>query len=205
MVLAAEMRHHRAQRLAAAFLGPGHAAAVVADGRRQLRQAAGRAPGQQSAPAKAHGPHFLAGGGGQPVHGGTDVLRHARRRQSFGLGLELAALLHVGIAVAQLHAQGVAGCQAVEQRRRHGRKAPCGKTLGHGADVAVDAEDLLQHHHGPAQRAFRNGRPGRQQATVGGLQIQELAGVGHGASSEDRAPWSKRGRSHGTLRAEAVL
>ena len=60
-----------------------------------------------------------------------------------------AALLDLVLRIAELDA----AAHAVEERGRDGRIALGGKAVRHRADVAVHAEDLLQHHYGAARLA----------------------------------------------------
>ncbi|MOA01195.1 hypothetical protein D3C78_1205860 [compost metagenome] len=170
------MGHHRALRLARHFLGRRDAAAVIAHGRRQAGQRAGCAPGHQAAPAKAHDAHLATADGCRMGNGGLHFGHGAGRRQRFGRRLEGHAVAHVLRRIAQVHI----GLHAREHGRCDGHVATRSEAVGHGLDVGVDAEDLLQYHDGTARRAFGNGHPGGCAEAIGRSQSHEIS---HAVSS----------------------
>ena len=98
------------------------------------------------------------------VNGGLNILQHARRRQRLHRRFQGNASLHVSRFVAQLHP----GLDPVKRGRRQRHIARRSKTIGHGADVGIDAKNLLQHHHCALGRAHRVGLVDREGVVVGG-------------------------------------
>src|SRR5574344_2085599 len=111
-----------------------------------------------------------------PLRGGAHLL-------SDGLGHGLGALFvaeagsHIGGGVATIQAR----LDARKQIGGNGQKTARGQALGDGADVAVDAKNLLRHHHGTAQGAVGSGYPGIEGEAIAGVQAGPLSG--HGAYS----------------------
>ena len=171
VVALAKVGQHRHLGGAGHFFRRGHATAVVRHGGRQALQLAGRAPGQQAAPAVAHDAHLAAAVLRGVVDGGLDVGHHARRGQGLDGSLQAHAGLHVVTGVAQLHAL----LDAVEGGRRHSQVAAGGIAVGHRTDVRVHAKNLLQHHHGATGGAFGLGDPGGGHKTVTRCQINKLS------------------------------
>lgn len=169
-VAPAKMRQHRAMRLAPSFQRGGHASAVVAHRRRQALQLAGCLPRQQAAPAKPDDAHPATAVFCSPGDSSLQVGPHAHAAQLPHGTFERLALLHVGIAIAQLHAR-------LHARKRggcHRQVTGCGIALGHVADVRIHAKNLLQHHHGAARRPGWPHHPGRADKAIHRRQIHPV-------------------------------
>jgi hypothetical protein len=95
---------------------------------------------RKAAPAKPDDADLAAAGFRRVVDGGLDVRQHARRGQPVDGGFQRDALFHPGLVVAQVNA----GLDAVKSRRRYRQVALGGEAVGHGLDVRIDAENLLQ-------------------------------------------------------------
>jgi hypothetical protein len=65
--------------------------------------------------------------------------------------------------------------RAVEHGGRDGEVAVPGVAVGHRLDVAVQAEDLLDHHDAAARLAGRLGAPGGEFVPVGRGEFDHLA------------------------------
>jgi len=65
--------------------------------------------------------------------------------------------------------------RAVEHRRRDRQVAVLRVAVGHRLDVAVDAENLLDHHHRAARRASAFSAVRGQLVAVGRLQFDHAA------------------------------
>ena len=166
-----KMREHRAPGLARNLGRQRHATAVVRHGRADTREQAGRAPGQQAAPAITHHADLARAGG--VIDGGLDVLLHARGGQSLGRSLQGDAGRDVLWRVAEFNA----GLQPVKGRRRNGQKTHGGIAFGHGADVRIDAEDLLQHDDRAFGCSCRTRLVSRELETVRRCQLDEMCHV----------------------------
>ena len=183
-------RSHRAQRDVGVMLGVVElhgagdpccafqlsvdAAAVVGHGRVHARGGRGQV-GQAPAHAVAHGPDLTArcfGPAAQCVHRRADVSHGVLRL----VGLhQRKGPLPVVARVAQLHPRRI----TPEAVRRQHHETVQRVLLGHGADVLVDAEDLLEQHQ---PRAV----PFRRQGQVAGKAGCDgdpfgLDGGGHGS------------------------
>src|SRR5690606_24345682 len=127
--------HHRTFRLQTGEVGD--APAVM---RRRAGQAvdfSGRLPGHRAAPAIADDADFSRPL--QRLYRGSDVLD---RIIEAGLLHQAAADLDFRLGVAAL----VTALHAVEHRRRNHLITVGGVTVGHRTDVAVDTENLHDHH-----------------------------------------------------------
>src|SRR5436190_5313219 len=122
-------------------------------------QLAGRKIGQGSAPAVADG--CRTAGVFHHRKRGREVALRILRRQLLRVA---APLLHVGGGVAELYA----AAHPVEQAGRDGRVAVGGEAVGHFADVAVDPEDLLDHHQCAARAAGCGREPRLKLVAVAG-------------------------------------
>src|SRR5690606_36071333 len=87
------------------------------------------------------------------------------------LGAEVAPLRDVLGAVAELDSL----LQAVEERRRHDVVALAREAVGDGADVAIDAEDLLKNDHRAARLACRLGHIGPELVAILRGELDHLA------------------------------
>ena len=112
-----------------------HHGAVVAGGRREALNGAGREPGQRAAVAIAHDADLLAAGL-QEGDAGGDVAHGLFPRRAHGVG---DAGLDPGVVVVGQEAR----LAAVVHGGRDGLIAHLGPAGDVGADVLVDAEDLL--------------------------------------------------------------
>ena len=103
------------------------------------------------------------------VDGSLDVLQHAGGGQGLDRSLVAKALAHVILGVAQLHSR----LDAMKAGRRDRQIAFGRVAIGHMADVAVDAKDFLDHHHGAARGAGGAGFVGGHRGAVGGLEFDQ--------------------------------
>ena len=135
----AEMQLHRAVRL----LVPrrGDAAAIPAEGGREVAGPGRAVPGDGAAPAIADDAALRRRG--QRRGGGPDV---EHRLVGIHGAAQFPAAGHVGRRVAQLDA----ALGAVEQRRADHPVARLGEIVADPAHVPVHPEDLLHHHQGAA-------------------------------------------------------
>jgi len=164
VVLLAEMHQHRASRLL--LRDRADAAAVIRHGGGKPRKARRRNPGEKSAPAIAD-------------HGGlAGLLDEVARRRDVGervlgrgLPLERDAFLDLVLAVAERDP----GADAVEQRRGDRQIAVGRKTVGDPPDMAVDAEDLLDHDERALRRPRRPRHIGRRLEPVRRAKSHRLA------------------------------
>ena len=136
-IVLTEVHHDRALGLSIG-LG-GHAATIVRDCGGEPARLAGGSPGQQAAEAVAHHPDAA-------VHGrSVDGRLHVLQRQ-FVVQLlkgKLYALSHIGFLVAEFQAPR----HPIEDLRRDRQVTVRRVAVRHLADVVVDAEDFLDHHH----------------------------------------------------------
>ncbi len=181
-VLVAEVRHRRHGGLARRLAAHRHAAAVIRHRGRQPRHLLGSAPRQQPAPAIADDAHLARAR--REVHRSLDVLQHPRERQRLDGGLQARPALHVVRRVAELHA----GLHPVERGRRDREVAGGRVAIGDGADVRVDAEDLLQHDDGALGRMRRLADVGGGLEAVGGGERDRGGRHGHSLQWSDGAP-----------------
>ena len=87
---------------------------------------------------------------------------------------------HAGLQAIGVVAGGEAGLAAVVERRRDRLVAHLGPALDVGADVFVDAEDLLDDDHPTLARGEGGLVVGGELEAVGAGQLDRL---GHGVSS----------------------
>src|SRR5215204_2357735 len=151
VVLLAEMHQHRAARRL--LRNRADAAAVIRHGGGEPGKARRRNPGEKSAPAIAD--HRGLAGLLDEVPRRRDVGERVLGR---GLPLERDAFLDLVLAVAERDP----GPDAVEQRRGDGQVAVCRETVGDPPDMAVDAEDLLDHDERALRRPRRPRHIGRR-------------------------------------------
>ena len=67
-----------------------------------------------------------------------------------------------------------AATDAIEQAGRDGQVTGRREGIRHGADVMIDAEDLLADHHGTACAARGGRQPGIEFMTIAGHECREL-------------------------------
>ena len=164
-ILLAEMQHGGAAR--SFVLEVVDLTAVVAGSGSRLHSGS-RQPGKGTAPAVADDADLARSL--DRIHGGGDVLQGILPRY---LAADFPAGRHIGLIVAQLHTL----LDPVEQSRRDRQIALGGKTVGHGADVAVGAEDFLDDDQPAARLSGRLGLVGVERMAVGGLERDGLAHV----------------------------
>ena len=102
-----------------------------------------------------------------------NVLQDAGRRQRLDSGLQTNALAKVGFGIAQLDTR----LNTVKSGWRNRQVARCGIAVCDRADVRIDAENFLQHHHRALGLAGRCGQVGRQLETIGSGKFNERAHV----------------------------
>src|SRR5215472_15630411 len=139
---------------------------AVVDDRTGEGQLAGGEVGERSAPAIADGRR--AAGVPHDRNRRSDIAQCDLRGE---LGAVTGAFLEVGLAVAELDA----AAHPVEEARGDRRVALGGEAVGYGADVAVHAEDLLQHDHRAARPPGRRGEPSLELMAVAGHEGGILA------------------------------
>ena len=106
------------------------------------------------------------------VDGGLGVKQH---RRPVGIGDELARHRDLFGRIAALEV----GFDAIEDRRRDGDIAVAGDTVADRANVVIDAEDFLNHHHRRLGRACRVGAIAAQLKVIRSGQFDILS---HGSS-----------------------
>src|SRR5882762_1694113 len=163
-VLLAEVAHHRDARLDVGVVED--AAAVVRHRGSQPRHLCRGHPRDEAAPAIADDADLARRRCG--LHGGFDVFHGEVERD---LGAQLAAFLDIGRRVAEVDVL----LHAVEHRRRDRHVAVGGEAVGHFLDVAVDAEDFLDHDDGAARFAGGVGAVGGEPLAVRCGQFDDLA------------------------------
>ena len=164
LVLVAEVAHQRHFRRHVRVVED--AAAVVGHGAGEARYLVRRHPGDKAAPAIADDAD-LAGFGRFFRRGLRVFHRHVGR----DLAADLAPFRDVVGRVAEIDVL----LHAVKHRRRDGDVAVAREAVGDALDVAVHAEDLLDHHDAAARLAGRIGAVRRERATIGCGEFDHLA------------------------------
>jgi len=107
---------------------------------------------------------------------GPGRLRDRRLHVEQGLlPVELLHQLDAGLDLRLRVAGFVAAANAVEERGREHAIAVGRIAVGDRPDVAVHAEDLLNHHHAAARLARGLGEPGTERMSVGSLEFDHPA------------------------------
>ena len=162
------MQHDRHLRLLAEH--GRDAAAVIADGRLDAGDPASRRVRERAAPAIADDADRP--GACHRLHRRLDV---GERVVELGLGADVGALRDVVRRIGELDALA----DAIEKRGRDRKITLRGIAVGDALDVMVDAEYLLQHHHGALRLARGHSLVGRDRRTVLRRQLQRLAHAVH--------------------------
>ena len=133
-ILGAKMQHDWAAR----FFGDefGNLSAVVTNRRGGIEAGCGK-PGESTSETEADDTDFAARGSFRTVKN-----RGGNIEESF-VDADLVGVLHAARSVGGIVVQLDAGLGTIEECRSNGRESLAGVIINDGADVTIDAEDLL--------------------------------------------------------------